>query len=237
MAANAFASSHVIEVAAAALGDGTITLESFPPFHEIAVAQSAAPDVLVGDVIVRMAGKRVPRRLTSEELLEGIARRAAAVRAAGAAATPVSIEVLRCAADGADGYRARAPAAEARRACVLGICGGASTLGGRDVSGLPVVADAVGGGGLLRAGDVIIAVDDVPVAPGAAPDLADAESLLRWRSSDFLDVRAVLDGAAVLERDAARYRAKIECLGLELDSPACVTATKATPCASLCIPR
>jgi hypothetical protein len=234
MAVNAFASSRVVSLAPGALGTA-VKLESFPPFHDIEVSASSADGVTVGDVIVRMAGRRVPRRLTSDELLEGVRRRAAAADLAGAAETSVDVELLRCASDGGDGWRVRCEAAAAHRECVLGACGAAS-VGGRDVQGLRVVAD--GGGSetcALRKGDVIICVDDVPCAPGARPDLARAETVVAWRPSDFIEARGVLDGATVDAADAARYRTHVACLGLEFDAPACVTVTRATPCGSLCL--
>ena len=227
-AENAFVRLVRASIPTPALG-GAVALTSSPPHHDIVVAASALDGLAAGDVVVAVSGRAVPRRLTARQLADGVARRAA--DAGDGAPAALAVAALRRAALAGVDY-ARCDARAARRDLLLGRGARGAACGGADAAGLPVVADAAGAAGLRR-GDVVVAVDGAPVAPGAgAVDLSAAGSVLAARSLDFLEVEDLAARATVEPAAAARFAAKRR----DLAASGCA-ALAASPCASLCLTK
>jgi len=73
--ANGLARTLTLPVAACALVEDA-ELHSEHPHLAITVAASRLPQLHVGDIVVGLGGRHVPRRLAAVELVEGVRRRA-----------------------------------------------------------------------------------------------------------------------------------------------------------------
>ena len=233
---NAFVKEVTASVPTSSFGQ-SILLESQAPFHDIVVTSSALESLAAGDTVVSLSGRPVPRRLTAAQLVEGVRKR----RRAAAAEAPERLTVTALRREQGAFSVVRADGRGSARRVLVGA--GRGSCGGRDATGLPVVV-AVDGGGTQRAGaaslargDVIVAVDGAPAKPSGRGGLDGAESLVAVRSLDFLEVEELVSTALVDERDAAQFRCKVSVLGVEVDSPACVAATSATPCSAMCLTK